>query len=370
MNNMLKYIMAVLCLSLFGACMGQKENTSTKIFEEEGFNRGDQILSVEDGFIILGYSHVEDEYGLWLLKINEKKEEVWRKSYSFGKDNYVLPHGLLEIKEGYLIFGDVEYSKEKTSKIVLLKTNKSGEREWQEYYPGFGYASGESILSVEDGFIFLGTTVASSGNESMVYPLLIKIDERGNTQWYKTYGKGNRRGSVLCTAAEGYLIAGTKGALEDTLQLTKVSSTGKELWSEEYKGTEAGWPLSVFSLDDGFVIAGYSSRHSGDFLLMKVDKNGNELWSKRYDNEYEIPLDAIKVEDGFVMVGATSPDIEAEKDILVIKTDRKGNEKWRKIYGGEKDQIAYSVCERDGDLFVVGLTRKKDKGDTLLIEIE
>jgi hypothetical protein len=316
--NKMKYYVVIMCLSLIGACIETEEEIKyTKIFEEEGFNIGTSILPIKDGFIILGYTFTDNNKEIWLLKIDKNEKEIWRKSCVIEEDYYT--QGFLEADDGYVISGYIESLEERFSKIVLLKTDKEGEKEWQ-----------------------------------------------------KIYEDGNQTVSPICKIDDGYMMAGSKfsGADKWDLQLTKIDKNGEKIWSKTYKREGVEWPVSVFSLDDGFVIAGYSSRHGGDFLLMKVDKNGNEIWSKTYDNEDDLPRGALEIEDGFIIVGVTFPDFEAEKDAFIVKTDREGNEQWQIVYGDEKDQIAYFLCEDNRGFLIVGATTAKDEGDLLLIKIE
>jgi hypothetical protein len=349
-----------------GACIiTEMDITSTKIFEEEGFNRGDTVLLTDDGFVILGYSHIGNREELWLLKITKDKKEIWRKKYKF-KEEYVLPYDLVKAEDGYLIFGQIENPKEKTSEMVLLKTDETGNEQWQRYYEEGYLTMARSILSVEDGFILVGTTaIEKSGGKSLLYPLTVKTDKEGIKQWQKVYGEGV--GHVICKTTDGYFMVGEDG---EDLQFMQIDKEGDEIWSKTHERVGVEWPVSVFSLSDGFVIAGYTSQHGGDFLLMKVDTEGNEEWLKRYDNEGEFPHYALETEEEFIIVGATFSDMEAEKDVFIIKTDREGNEQWRKIYGDEKDQIAYSLSKDNGGFLIVGLTTTNDEGDLVVIEIE
>ena len=369
--NKMKYYVVIMCLSLIGACIETEEEIKyTKIFEEEGFNIGTSILPIKDGFIILGYTFTDNNKEIWLLKIDKNEKEIWRKSCVIEEDYYT--QGFLEADDGYVISGYIESLEERFSKIVLLKTDKEGEKEWQKEYTGLGHARGGAILSVEDGYILAGFTIEDLESENIGYPLIIKIDREGNKQWQKIYEDGNQTVSPICKIDDGYMMAGSKfsGADKWDLQLTKIDKNGEKIWSKTYKREGVEWPVSVFSLNDGFVIAGYSSRHGGDFLLMKVDKNGNEIWSKTYDNEDDLPRGALEIENGFIIVGVTFPDFEAEKDAFIVKTDREGNEQWQIVYGDEKDQIAYSLCGDNGGFLIVGATTAKDEGDLLLIKIE
>ncbi|MEA1992865.1 MAG: hypothetical protein U9N35_00500 [Euryarchaeota archaeon] len=367
MNKILKCC-SILCIFLILGCIGTEEKIrETVIIEEEGTNSGTFILPTENGFIIFGANFLKKEIEPNLLKIDKDYNIRWSKNHIVEEEHYV-PRDFLETGDGYLLSGCVQSLAEKSSKIMVLETDKEGNEYWRRSYTGLGYSMHGSVLSADNGFLIVGLTYASPGSKTST--LLVKTDRKGNKEWQKVYGE-KQTGAAICKAENGYLIAGMSRANDDgDLLLIKVTESGEEIWSKTYRKVAVEWPCSVFSFDDGFVVAGYSSRHGGDFLLMKVDKEGNELWSKRYDNEDEVPGDAIKTEDGFVIVGNTFSDIQAEKDIFIIKVDKEGNEQWRKIYGDEKNQVANSLCRVSGSIFVVGTTATKDEGDVLLIKIE
>lgn len=368
MGNKILKCCGILCVFLVLGCIGTEEKIREKaILEEEGINSGNFILPSEEGFLIFGANFLEKETEPRLLRIDKEYGIRWSTHYVV-EEEYCNPRGLLEAEDGYLLSTCVQSPEEKSSRIMVLKTDKEGNEQWRRRYPGLGHSMHGSVLSDENGFLIVGLTYPSPGSKTST--LLIKIDKKGNKEWQKVYGE-DQTGNVICKAEDGYLIAGVSRVNDNgDLLLLKVNESGEKIWSKTYQKLATEWPCSVFSVNDGFVVAGYSSRHGGDFLLMKVDKDGKELWSKRYDHENEVPGDAAKTNDGIILVGSTFPSLEAEKDVLIVKTDKEGNEQWRKIEEEKTNQVANSLCKVNGSIFVIGTTGTKDEGDVLLIKIE
>ncbi len=94
----------------------------------------------------------------------------------------------------------------------LIKTDSSGSKEWDTTFGGDGYDWLNSVQQTRDGgFIIAGTTTNSLDNQ---YAWLIKTDSSGNEEWERTFGgepykRIDSASSVRQTNDGGYIIAGT-----------------------------------------------------------------------------------------------------------------------------------------------------------------
>ncbi len=97
----------------------------------------------------------------------------------------------------------------KASDILLTKNHPNGNEIWFKQFGGSSYDKASSILATEDGYLIIGSTSSyGNGNYDM---LVIKTDKKGNKQWQKTYGGFyNEYGYTAEETEEGYLIKGTK----------------------------------------------------------------------------------------------------------------------------------------------------------------
>ena len=95
------------------------------------------------------------------------------------------------------------------SDILLTKNHPNGNEIWSKRYGGTSYDKASSILALEDGYLITGSTSSyGNGNYDM---FVIKTDKKGNKQWQNTYGDFyNEYGYVAEKSEHGYLLKGTK----------------------------------------------------------------------------------------------------------------------------------------------------------------
>ena len=93
--------------------------------------------------------------------------------------------------------------------IRAIKTNASGNEQWSKLYGGTGEDRSSSSTQTSDGgFIITGKTESYGAGSKDVW--LIKTDSSGNKQWDQTFGgTGDEYGfSVIQTSDDGFVIAG------------------------------------------------------------------------------------------------------------------------------------------------------------------
>jgi hypothetical protein len=133
--------------------------------------------------------------------------------------------------------------------------------------------------TTDGGFIITGYT-RSYGTMSGRNVWLIKTDESGNEQWENTFGGNNddEGHSVKQTSDGGYIIAGltnSYGAGLKDFYLVKTDSLGILQWERTFGGANDDEAYSVLQTNDGgFIAAGVTSSFSNggrDVFLVKTD---------------------------------------------------------------------------------------------------
>jgi hypothetical protein len=111
--------------------------------------------------------------------------------------------------------------------ILLIKTDSSGNEEWSKTFGGKNEDNAESVLQTIDGGYALAGMTNSFG--SFKYDaLLIKTDSSGNEEWNMTFGgSGTDRVNSLIESIDGsYVLAG--GTQSGGAWLIKVGKNGVE----------------------------------------------------------------------------------------------------------------------------------------------
>lgn len=95
-----------------------------------------------------------------------------------------------------------------TSDILLTKNYPNGNEIWSQQFGGKSYDKASSILATEDGYLIIGSTSSyGNGNYDM---FVIKTDKKGNKQWQNTYGDFyNEYGYSAEKTDKGFIIKGT-----------------------------------------------------------------------------------------------------------------------------------------------------------------
>jgi hypothetical protein len=157
----------------------------------------------------------------------------------------------------------------------------------EEWNKTFGRATLDGANSVQQtsdgGYILAGYTAynrsCGANCSDTWYTWLIKTDASGNKQWNKTFGgRGyDQANSVLQTRDGGYIIAGetnSYGAGSDDIWLIKTDANGNEEWNMTFGGTRSDWASSVQQTKDGgYIISGYTNSYGAgdtDAWLIKI----------------------------------------------------------------------------------------------------
>jgi hypothetical protein len=202
--------------------------------------------------------------------------------------------------------------------------------EWSKTYGGTSDDTGYSLVQTADGgYTVAGTTGSFGAGDADVY--LVKTDGSGNMQWNKTYGgtSADYGSSMVKTGDGGYAITGhtvSFGAGDADVYLVKTDGSGNMQWNKTYGGTSADDGRSVVqTVDGGYAVAGFTLSFGAglmDIWLVKTDASGNMQWSRTYGGtDWDTGGSLVQTGNGgYAIVGAT--DFGAGSyDVCLVKTD-------------------------------------------------
>ncbi|WP_439130220.1 serine hydrolase domain-containing protein [Polaribacter sp.] len=125
-----------------------------------------------------------------------------------------------------------------SSTILLTKNYANGNEIWFKKFGGKSYDKANSILATKDGYLIIGSTSSyGNGNYDM---FVIKTDKKGNKIWQNTYGDFyNEYGFSAEKTDKGFLLKGTKQECPNNTDVNrkcktnvwfvKIDKNGKEL---------------------------------------------------------------------------------------------------------------------------------------------
>jgi hypothetical protein len=281
----------------------------------------------------------------------------------------------------------------------VVKTNESGEIQWQKSYGGSAYDIAHSGIQTNDGgYIFAGYTYSNdgdvTGNHGDSDCWIVKTDESGEIEWKKCYGGLNLESasSIIQTADGGYIIAATcssnNGDVTTLLGhhdmwIVKIDASGTIQWQHSYGGNGWDYTYCIIQTDDGgYIFTGFTESNNGDVTVnygrsdvwvVKINQIGTLEWQKSYGgSQDDYGTSICKTSDGGYVLAATSEsnDYDLKKnngfeDFWLVRITSTGEILWQKSYGGTyEDRTTDVIQTNDGGYLITGQTFSYDKDIT------
>jgi hypothetical protein len=311
-----------------------------------------------------GWVYTED---FWLVKTDPAGNVEWNRTYGAPTCMH-LESGQSMVQTddgGYALAGYLSHEGNPPTDydLWLVKTDSTGNMQWNHTYGGADHDFAYSVVQTSDGgYIMTGGTRSYGAGKYDVY--LVKTDSTGNMQWNHTYGGADHdfAYSVVQTGDGEYVIAGytdSYGAGNRDVWLIKTDSDGSIIWHQTYGGTEMDWGSSVVQTrDGGYAIAGRTRSFGAgdyDFWLIRTDSDGEVIWNQTYGGmQIDEAHSLVQTNDGgYALLGRTNSF--GTCNYWLVKTDSLGNMQWNQTYGGELSQIGYAVVQTvDGGYAMAG----------------
>jgi hypothetical protein len=240
-------------------------------------NVGAAVQQTGDGGYVVFATTVSESNALaYLFKTDASGKMQWEHYYS-GNGNAVATSGRQTTDGGYIIAGSTLVSGANKIDAYLAKTDSSGNKEWEETYAGSKNSTAYAVTHTKDGgYAFFGTTDSFGAGGLDAY--LVKTDSSGNMQWERTFGGS---GDDIAfdgqqTGDGGYVMAGSTnsfGVAKSNVYLVKTDSTGSVLWQQNFggSGTTIGYAVQQ-TTDGGYITVGATDSFSANKLSVYLVK--------------------------------------------------------------------------------------------------
>jgi len=379
-SNIIKYIFLAITavIMLILSCDREDRITDTdniryitweKTIGDLNGGEGNCVVATPDGgCIITGYSKdsLFRDFDFYATKIDTLGNVVWTRRYGGAHNEYacaamVTPDGGCTIAGSTYSFGAG------SGDIFLVRIDTLGDTIWTKYYGGDGYDVAYSIAESNDGGYVVTGETNSFGLSSNIY--ILRLNSTGDTIWTKSIGDLDYQlGRFVTKSIDGsYFIVGDRrvpntGYLD--IYLIKIDNRGDTLWTKTYNHGYLDFGRSVAATaDGGCIIAGLAERFpgGGNIFLIRVDSEGDIIWRRVFgEGVGDVANCIITAADGtFLIAGATSSLSQNHRDYLLMKMNIEGSPIFVKTYGealGYND--AYYVTQvSDGGFVLIGKSR-------------
>lgn len=242
-------------------------NTGSIVWERtyggSGFESADEIVANADGGVVVGaYSASTDlsvtsngSFDFWIFSTDQDGDVLWENLYG-GAGLDAIRSMSKTIDGGYIftgqsnsgISGDKSEESRGLDDIWVVKTDASGNLQWEKTLGGNGYDWGQAVYTRIDGSFILGgfsnsTISGEKLSESLSGSLdiwFMGLNTLGELTWQADFGGDMSDGELnipYFDEAKGdiYLGGGTQSGLGHYLTTPNFGGTNTDLWFAKYR---------------------------------------------------------------------------------------------------------------------------------------
>lgn len=185
------------------------------------------LILLEDGFAIAGQSGPHASSNAWLMKVDSLGNHQWDETYG-GTSSDLALSAIRTDDGGFAMTGYTRSFESGDQDFWLVKTDETGNMEWLQTYRGAKDDHARHVIQTEDdGYAILGATSSQGVGGDDIW--LVKTNSSGDAEWNQTYGGAMEDwgDSIVQTSSGAFVLAGwTKsyGAGNTDFWLLKTAS--------------------------------------------------------------------------------------------------------------------------------------------------
>ncbi len=295
------------------------------------------LLQLNDGsYVIAGMSesvdvNVSGNHGwadFWIIKIDSDGNLLWQKT--LGGSLFEVAKSIKQTYDGGFIIAGMSESTDGNVTINhgkmdqwVVKTNSSGDIEWQNSFGGYENDYAFSVQPINDGYVVTGYTESNDsniiGNHGLRDIWLIKVNSNGNLEWQKTFGGTNdETAQSIIQTNDGNLIfigntssyngnvSGNHGSIDYWVAKISLPTFVKKYTFPDKK-------IIIYPTIVNSILTIEKDKTDQLYTISIYDINGIEIQKEELINS-EIKIDVSKYQNGIYFVKA-----KTENNLAVFK---------------------------------------------------
>jgi len=238
--------------------------------------------TADGGYILVGdtNSYGAGQSDAYLVKTDASGNLIW--DMALGAAGFDHGYAAEQTTDGGYIIAGTTTSYGAGGDFYLVKADASGNLEWEKTFGGSDFDCAFDVTQTTDGgYILVGETLSFGAGSYDFY--VVKTDASGNAEWEKTYGGSEWDDglSIEQTTDGGYIIAGNSGSssVNGDGYVVKTDASGNIEWEKTVGGSEYDCAHAIKqTADGGYIVAGETYSYGateGDALLVKVSAWSN-----------------------------------------------------------------------------------------------
>lgn len=297
-----------------------------------------------------------------IFKINSSGTMLWRQTFLCPTATFYT--NIIQTPDsGFVITASCDYPADTTIKVIIIKTNKLGTKQWIKLLGDNKLSQFNRDTQIKGNSIFLLShgSIKLPGNMYQNAYFVTKMDLLGNIEWYKYYnwvGAPYPKSFVITNKKELFVSGEINNLGNVQFALSKIDSSSNLIWSKVYSPFSDVDPLHMIQDTAGnLLFTGHkwiSAANGWDIFLMKIDSIGNFKWGKTYGGTSDDEGWSVFQSNSDYVICA-EPESFVTSRASLIKTDSVGNIKWMKIYGDATGSFPNGALQLKSGYIIYGI---------------
>jgi len=320
------------------------------------------------------------------IAIAQAPKVAWQQN--FGGEQQETINKMIALTNGdYLLVGSTESIGNGQKDMWVTVLNGKGATVWEKTYGGEKNEEATDVwLNKKDNSVLLLGYTESKGEGNRDVTLL-KLDNKGEVIWEKTYGDASSNVGFTLTPTKngGFLITSseqisqrvkTEGVIKLEMDhyawLFEIDKEGEMLWENTFRTPDVVSITATSATDDGFVCLAntkFEGKKHGNMWLFKVDEKGKRTWEQIFEGAtFNNGNAMVQTKDkGFAIAGVVYTNGMLNGDAWLVKVNKKGAFEWDQRFGGEgTDYTSCLSITNDGGFILGGINNSgKTYGESM-----